>query len=110
MERTAVLAALSAMASETRLDLLRALVVAGDDGLPAGEIAARFGIAASRLSFHLAALEQARLVTSRRSGRNIFYAADHAGIGGVIGYLLHDCCAGHPKVCSCASRTPAAQG
>lgn len=103
MNRTAVLAALSAMASDVRLDLLRLLVVAGPDGLSAGDIAVRMGLAASRLSFHLSALEQARLVRARRDGRNIFYSADHSGIGGVLGYILHDCCAGHPQVCLTAA-------
>lgn len=105
MERRQVLDALSAMASETRLDLLRGLIVAGESGLPAGRIAGDLGLSASRLSFHLAALEQAGLITARRDGRRIFYAADHAGLGGVIGYLLHDCCGGHPKVCCSAGRT-----
>jgi ArsR family transcriptional regulator, arsenate/arsenite/antimonite-responsive transcriptional repressor len=102
MEREKVLNALSAMASGTRLDLLRGLIAAGESGLSAGRIAADLGLSASRLSFHLAALEQSGLITARRDGRNIFYAADHAGLGGVIGYLLHDCCGGHPKVCCSA--------
>jgi ArsR family transcriptional regulator, arsenate/arsenite/antimonite-responsive transcriptional repressor len=88
-----------------RLDLVRSLIVAGDAGMAQGEIARLMSVSASRLSFHLAALEQAGLVTARRSGRNMIYAADHAGIGGVIGYLLHDCCGGHPKVCACSQRS-----
>ncbi len=108
MESDRVLLALSAMASATRLDLVRLLVVAGDDGLAAGRIAARLGMSASRLSFHLSALEQAGLIAARREGRSILYRADHAGIGGVIGYLLHDCCAGHPAVCACSERAAGA--
>lgn len=103
MDRTRILDALGAMANGTRLDLVRALIVAGDKGLSAGDIARSLGISASRLSFHLAALEQAGLVTAVRDGRNIIYAANHAGLGGVIDYLLNDCCAGHPTVCACAS-------
>ncbi len=72
MDRGKVLDALSAMANETRLDLLRGLIVAGEGGLPAGRIAADLGLSASRLSFHLAALEQAGLITARRDGRNIY--------------------------------------
>jgi DNA-binding transcriptional ArsR family regulator len=107
MTRERALAGLSALASETRLDLVRLLVVAGEAGLPAGVVAERLGISASRLSFHLSALEQARLVTAARDGRRILYRADHAGIGGIIGYLLHDCCAGHPEVCACTDRVAA---
>jgi len=81
------------------------LVATGPAGLAASDIAARLVLSPSRLSFHLAALEQAGLVTSRRASRNIFYAADTRGLGGVIGYLLEDCCAGHPEVCACCAPT-----
>jgi ArsR family transcriptional regulator, arsenate/arsenite/antimonite-responsive transcriptional repressor len=101
MDRSKALAALSALANETRLDLVRLLVVAGDDGLPAGELARALDHSASRLSFHLAQLEQAGLITSRRVARNIFYAIDPAGMGGTIVYLMADCCQGHPKVMAC---------
>jgi DNA-binding transcriptional ArsR family regulator len=103
MDRARVLSALSALASGTRLDLVRALIVAGPGGMTAGALAREFGMAASRLSFHLAALEGASLVRARRAGRNMIYAADHEAIGGVIGYLLDDCCARHPAVCACAA-------
>ncbi|MES2145805.1 MAG: metalloregulator ArsR/SmtB family transcription factor [Pseudomonadota bacterium] len=101
MDRSKALAALSALANETRLDLVRLLVVAGDDGLAAGELARVLDHSASRLSFHLAQLEQAGLITSRRVARNIYYAVDAAGMGGTIGYLMADCCRGHPKVMAC---------
>jgi ArsR family transcriptional regulator, arsenate/arsenite/antimonite-responsive transcriptional repressor len=104
MDRGKALAALSALANETRLDLVRLLVVAGDDGLPAGDLARALDHSASRLSFHLAQLEQAGLVTSRRVARNIYYAVDPAGMGGTIGYLMADCCQGHPKVMACCRR------
>lgn len=103
MDRSRILTALSAMANATRLDLLRSLIGAGDGGQNAGDIARDLNVSASRLSFHLAALEQAGLVTARRDGRNIIYAADFAGLGGVIGYLMNDCCKGHPTVCASAS-------
>lgn len=104
MNRRQALAALSALANATRLELVRLLIGAGPEGLAASDIAGRLGVSASRLSFHLAALEQAGLVTARRASRNIFYAASASGLGGVIGYLLNDCCAAHPEVC--ASCTP----
>lgn len=103
MKREMILTALSAMANGTRLDLLRSLIAAGETGLSAGEIARGLDVSASRLSFHLSALEQAHLITARRDGRNIIYAADYAGLGHVIGYLMHDCCKGHPEVCASVS-------
>lgn len=101
MEQGKALAALSALANDTRLELVRALIAGGSDGLAAGEIARQLGISASRLSFHLSTLEQAGLITSRRASRHVFYAADVAGIGQVIAYLLNDCCLSHPGISAC---------
>ena len=101
MERSKVLSALSALAHESRLDLVRLLVPRGDEGMAAGDIARTLGLSASRLSFHLSALEQAGLIRSRRVSRNVIYSADLAGIGGAISYLLADCCMDHPEVLAC---------
>lgn len=101
MERSKVLSALSALAHESRLDLVRLLVPRGDEGMAAGDIARTLGLSASRLSFHLSALEQAGLIRSRRVSRNVIYSADLSGIGGAISYLLADCCMDHPQVLAC---------
>lgn len=101
MERSKVLASLSALANEDRLDLVRLLVPRGSEGMAAGDIGRALGLSASRLSFHLSVLEQAGLVTSRRVSRNVIYATDLAGIGGAISYLLADCCMDHPEVLAC---------
>lgn len=103
MDRSTALAALSALANETRLDLVRLLVGAGSEGLPAGEIAGRLAVSPSRLSFHLSALEQAGLVTSRRASRQIIYTVDAGGIGRVISYLLNDCCRADPDIRACCA-------
>lgn len=108
MDQGKALTALSALANGTRLELVRALIAAGTEGLAAGEIARRLNISASRLSFHLAALEQAGLITSRRASRHVFYAADAGGIGGVISYLLNDCCMGRPDISACCLHPGAA--
>lgn len=98
MERSKALNALAALAHETRLDLIRLLVATGDQGLSAGQIAQDLGLAAPRLSFHLAALEQAGLIRSRRAARNLIYSVDMQNIGRTIGYVLNDCCCNHPDV------------
>jgi DNA-binding transcriptional ArsR family regulator len=103
MDRSKALAALSALAHETRLDLIRLLTLQGDEGMAAGQIADRLGIAAPRLSFHLSALEQAGLLRSRKVARNVFYSVDTHGIGSTISYLLNDCCADHPEVLAACS-------
>ena len=98
MERSKALAALSALAHETRLDLIRLLMQTGDAGMPAGQIAQALGLAAPRLSFHLSALEQAGLLQSRRVARNVIYSVDRRTIGKTMGYLLSTCCCSHPEV------------
>ncbi len=103
MEQSKALAALSALANETRLDLIRRLIARGDKGLCAGRIAHELGMSASRLSFHLSALEQAGLVTARRESRHIFYAIKPAGMGGLISYLLNDCCKADPTISACCA-------
>ena len=103
MEQRQVIAALAALAHETRLDLIRLLMPAGDAGMPAGQIAQALGLAAPRLSFHLAALEQSGLLRSRKMARNVIYSVDVGGIGRTVSYLLNDCCQDHPEVlASCA--------
>jgi ArsR family transcriptional regulator, arsenate/arsenite/antimonite-responsive transcriptional repressor len=108
MDRSKALAALSALAHETRLDLIRLLIPLGEEGMAAGQIAETLGIAAPRLSFHLSALEQAGLLRSRKAARNVFYSVEARGIGSTISFVLNDCCCDHPEVLAACShrRTP----
>lgn len=98
MDQSKVLAALAALAHETRLDLVRLLMPLGNVGMSAGQLAQALGLAAPRLSFHLSALEQAGLIRSRKSARNVIYCVDPRGLGQTISYLLNDCCMDHPEV------------
>ncbi len=92
MEKQNVLAALAALAHETRLDVFRRLARGGREGVPAGQVAAELALAPATLSFHLKELRGAGLVTSEREGRVIRYAPDFAVIGEVVGYLGENCC------------------
>ena len=94
MKKPDAIARLSALAQDHRLDVFRLLVQAGEDGLPAGEIAASLGLAANSLSFHLDRLRHADLVTQRRQGRSLIYAANYAAMDSLLGYLTENCCAG----------------
>ena len=86
MDQTAAIAALAALAQENRIDAFRLLVVAGPAGMPAGAIAEKLGIPAPTLSFHLAQLKHAGLVTCRRESRSLIYAANYPTMNGLIGY------------------------
>jgi len=94
MKSDAAIAAFSALAHEHRLALFRVLVEAGPEGRPAGAIADALGIPASSLSFHLAHLTRAGLITQRRESRSIIYAADFAAMNRLVGFLTENCCGG----------------
>ena len=101
---------LAALAQETRLALFRLLVEAGPAGLAAGVIAGRLGVAAPTLSFHLKELLHAGLVTSRQSGRFIYYAPVIAAVNGLVGYLTENCCAGSGGSCAPVAKAVRAAG
>ncbi|HEX7969279.1 MAG TPA: metalloregulator ArsR/SmtB family transcription factor [Stellaceae bacterium] len=107
MEKRNVIAALAALAQETRLDIYRLLVQAGPDGLPAGRIGELLDLALPTLSFHLAQLKHAGLATARREGRSIIYATSYPAMNGLLAYLTENCCRGDAAACATGRETPA---
>jgi ArsR family transcriptional regulator len=102
METKNVIAALAALAQESRLAVFRALVQAGPSGMAATKISEQVGIPPSSLSFHLKEMTHADLVTSRQDGRFVIYAANFKTMNGLIGFLTKNCCGGSPctPICS----------
>ncbi len=94
----------SALAQETRLDLMRLLASRGASGMAAGEIATALRQPPSTLSFHLAALEQAQLIQSTRRGRHVIYAVRFFGLRSLLSYLTETCCGGPPDLCGDLAR------
>jgi len=99
MKKSNVIAALGALAQETRLDIFRLLIQKGPNGLPAGEIGERLGQPSPTLSFHLNQLRFAGLVTSRRESRLIIYSANFKEMNDLLAYLTENCCGGRPELC-----------
>jgi len=95
MTKTSIIAALGALAQETRLDIFRLLVERGPEGMPAGAIGDRLKLPSPTLAFHLNQLRHSELVTSRRQSRLIIYSAKFHTMNGLIEYLTESCCAGH---------------
>lgn len=93
MHQKQAIAALGALAQETRLDLFRLLVTVGPEGLPAGVIAERLGVLPSSLTFHLNHLVHAGLITQRRLSRQIIYSAEYGAMNELLAYLTENCCA-----------------
>lgn len=94
MQTKSALAALSALAQESRLAIFRLLVQTGPEGLAASRIAEHLGIAPSSLSFHLKELAHAELIVARQEGRFIIYAAHIGSMNELIGFLTENCCGG----------------
>jgi DNA-binding transcriptional ArsR family regulator len=94
MDAKQAIAALGALAHETRLEVFRMLVQRGPDGLPAGMIAAELDLPPSSLTFHLQQLTNAGLITQRRASRQLIYATDFATMNDVMAYLTENCCGG----------------
>lgn len=90
---------LAALAHETRLAVFRALVSAGPAGLAAGALASAVGVSPSNLSAHLSVLSAAGLTAMRREGRNRIHAVELEAVGGLVDFLVSDCCGGQPEVC-----------
>ena len=100
MEKIEAIAALGALAQETRLDIFRLLVQAGTGGIPAGKIAERLVLPSATLAFHLKELKHAGLVTFEREGRSLIYSASYPTMTALLGYLTENCCQGEPATCA----------
>ena len=94
MNEEQVVKALGALAHPVRLQVFRALVVAGPGGMTPGVMQEGLGIPGTTLSFHLKELAAAGLVTQERASRNLVYRAAYEQMNGVLGYLTENCCQG----------------
>ena len=103
MESIAVVKALAALAQASRLELFRALVVAGAPGMTPGALSESLGVAPNTLSFHLKELLHADLVTQERAGRNLIYRAQFDQMNAVLAYLTQNCCQGQPCLSDAAT-------
>ena len=90
---------LGALAHPVRLAIVRMLVQAGPPGLPAGKLGEPLGIAPSALTFHLQKLAHVGLVSSRREGQFVIYAAVFTDLLDLVDSLVGACCADTTKKC-----------
>jgi len=107
MRREEVIAALGALAQESRLDIFRMLVQKGPDAVAAGDIARKLDLPAPTLSFHLGQLKHAGLLSAHRNRRSIAYAVNFRTMNALLKYLTENCCQGQPDLCAPASCAPA---
>jgi ArsR family transcriptional regulator, arsenate/arsenite/antimonite-responsive transcriptional repressor len=109
MESTVAVAALAALAQESRLKVFRLLVRQGPAGMAAGDIARALSVPNNTMSSHLAILSRARLVAARKQGRSVIYAVDLEGTRNLLSFLLEDCCRGKPQLCASLIETTLAE-
>jgi len=95
---------LAALGHESRLAVFRLLMEAGSEGVSAGAIGEKLGLAPPTLSFHLAHLSRVGLVKGRQEKRFIFYSANYPVIDGLLAFLTTNCCHGN----ACLPKTLAA--
>lgn len=110
MEKLDAVAALAALAQDNRLDVFRLLVQAGPDGMPAGRVAEKLELAPNTLTFHFDRLRGAGLVTVRREGRSMIYAARYPTMNALLAFLTENCCRGAPEACAPAAVCKPARG
>jgi|SRR5665213_2267 len=106
MKNTDAVIALGALAQDNRLDVFRLLVQAGPEGMPAGSVADALDLAPNTLTFHFDRLRQAGLVTVRRDGRSMIYAARFEVMNDLLGFLTENCCQGAAEACARAVCKP----
>src|SRR6202050_4892626 len=103
MKKPDALAALAALAQDSRLDVYRLLVQAGPEGMSAGHVAEKLDLAPNTLTFHFDRLRDAGLVTVRRDGRSMIYAARFETMNDLLAFLTENCCQGAAEACAPAA-------
>ena len=106
MKNVDAISALAALAQENRLDVFRLLVQAGPEGMPAGAVSATLKLAPNTLTFHFDRLRDAGLVTVRREGRSMIYAARFEVMNELLAFLTENCCQGAADACAPAVCKP----
>jgi DNA-binding transcriptional ArsR family regulator len=89
----------AALGNGLRLDVFRLVIAAGDQGIPAGQIASRLDVPASTLSSHRKILQQVGLLTFQREQQKLIYRVNQEAVRELVDFLVRDCCQGQPDLC-----------
>lgn len=92
MNRELAAQGFAAMGSETRLQVIKALIRSGTQGLTVGELQKRTAMPASTLAHHLKFLSATNLVKQERHGRSTYNLADFEQLQALADFILHECC------------------
>ena len=86
-------ARLEALGNPTRLRIYRALVRAGQSGMPVGRLQEKLKIPASTLSHHVKTLVSVGLISQVRDGTTLVCHAEYDAMRGLVDFLVAECCA-----------------
>jgi DNA-binding transcriptional ArsR family regulator len=86
------------LGNSTRLNIVRLLVRAGQEGLPVGEIQSHLVIPGSTLSHHLTHLRGVGLIWQEREGAVLRCYLDYKKLEDLAAYLMEECCTGIPTL------------
>lgn len=82
----------AALGQPSRLKIVRLLLSAYPQGLPAGEIQKELEISAPTLSHHLDKLRQVGIVTAQKDRQWIWYRVRSETLKYLIDFLFEECC------------------
>ena len=85
-------ARLEALGNPTRLKIYRALVRAGQTGLPVGRLQEKLKVAPSTLSHHIKSLVVVGLVTQVREATTLVCHANYDVMRELVDFLVAECC------------------
>jgi len=83
---------LSKIGNPTRLEIVRLLVRAGDQGMPVGEIQKNLQIPGSTLTHHIAHLKNAGLIQQERQQTTLVCKMQYERLNQLVTYLTEECC------------------
>jgi DNA-binding transcriptional ArsR family regulator len=84
---------LEALGNPTRLKIYRALVRAGEAGMPVGKLQERLKIAPSTLSHHIKSLVVVGLISQIRESTTLVCHANYDTMRELVSFLVAECCA-----------------
>ena len=83
---------LAKIGNPTRLQIVRMLVRAGDDGLAVGTIQKQLGIPGSTLTHHIAHLKSAGVIRQQRHQATLICTMQYDLLRELVDYLTEECC------------------
>ena len=93
MELETAATILAKIGNPTRLQIVRLLVRAGDEGLPVGKIQQQLGIPGSTLTHHISHLKSAGVIRQQRRQATLICTMEFGILNDLVDYLTEECCA-----------------